>query len=61
MKQFIAVNHPEITINVPALKQEALMFDQIAIPFLNAFLSLKQEEVKEAKIFDLKRLRQHFL
>jgi len=48
MKQFIAVNHPAITVNIQALKQEALMFDYIAIPYLDTVLSIKDEESSEA-------------
>ena len=47
MREFVAVDHPIIAANVEALKQQALMFDRIAIPNLKAFLSIKQAEMQE--------------
>src|ERR1044072_2975325 len=47
MREFVAVDHPIIAANVEALKQQALMFDRIAIPNLKAFLSIKQPAMQE--------------
>ncbi|MBA3355579.1 MAG: hypothetical protein H0U18_06490 [Pyrinomonadaceae bacterium] len=48
MREFVAVDHIAIAFDLPALKQQALMFDRIAIPQLQAFLAYEGEERKEA-------------
>src|SRR4029077_3745787 len=47
MREFVAVDHVAITFSLPALKQQALMFDRIAIPQLQALLAYEGEERKD--------------
>jgi hypothetical protein len=48
MREFVAVDHIAIALDLPALKQQALMFDRIAIPQLSAILAYEGEERKQA-------------
>src|SRR5689334_9206292 len=48
MKEFVAVDHPFVSLEPRALKKQALMFDRIAVPQLKSLLAYKGEERKEA-------------